>query len=96
MSIGNSFKTWNLEQVLLLTVLSRGNGSVCGSPISWQRSVFLSGRQDNEALIIRRLSFQMLVDCLDYFFFLLLVEIFYSFEKWDGNICNYKPDGKIW
>lgn len=69
-----------------------------GSPITCQRSVFLSDRQDNEALIIIRLSFEMLLDCLDIFFFflLLLVEIFYSFGKWNGNICNYKPDGKIW
>lgn len=51
--------------------------------ITCQRSVFLSNRQDNEALIIIRLSFQMLLDCLDsfLFFFLLLVEMFYSLEK---------------
>lgn len=37
--------------------------------ITCQRSVFLSNRQDNEALIIIRLSFQMLLDCLDSFLF---------------------------
>lgn len=50
--------------------------------ITCQRSVFLSNRQDNEALIIIRLHFQMLLDCLlDSFFAFFWLKYFIHLES---------------
>lgn len=86
LSIGNSFTTWSLEQVLLWTVLSRRNGPICGSRITCQKSVFLSNRQDNEALIIIRL-FSNAVRLPGLFFF-----FFFDFVFWLEYFIHLESD----